>query len=98
MILTSAGFTHLFADKPGSYACVEASEIIVANPDVLVIIEASWDSALNKIDHMHNSSAWCGAPFVKAVLQTLNTAMSDSEKGQVVLELPSELDQLLIEN
>ncbi len=37
-------------------------------------------------------------PFVKAVLQTLNTAMSDSEKGQVVLELPSELDQLLIEN
>ena len=65
LILTSAGFTHLFADKPGSYACVEASEIIDANPDVLVIIEASWDSALNKIDHMHNSAAWCAAPFVK---------------------------------
>ncbi len=36
--------------------------------------------------------------FVKAVIQTLNAALSDSEEGQAVLALPSELDQLLIEN
>lgn len=65
LILTSAGMTNLFSDLEGSYACVNASTIIDANPDVLVIVEASWDSALNKIDHMHNSSAWCSAPFVQ---------------------------------
>ena len=32
---------------------------------MLVIVEASWDSALNKIDHMHNDSAFCGARFVQ---------------------------------
>ena len=54
LIMQAAGFTNLFADKEGSYACVDASEVIAANPDVLIIIEASWDSALNKIDYMHN--------------------------------------------
>ena len=39
--------------------------IIDASPDVLIIVEASWDSAINKIDYMHNSSAWCNAPFVQ---------------------------------
>lgn len=39
--------------------------IIDADPDVLIIVEASWDSAINKIDYMHNSSAWCNAPFVQ---------------------------------
>jgi len=65
LILTAAGMTNLFADLEGSYDCVNASTIIDANPDVLVIVEASWDSALNKIDYMHNSSAWCAAPFVQ---------------------------------
>ena len=65
LIMQAAGFTNLFADKEGSYACVDASEVIAANPDVLIIIEASWDSALNKIDYMHNSSDFCGARFVK---------------------------------
>jgi len=39
--------------------------IVDANPDVLVIVEASWDSAINKIDYMHNNSAFCNAPFVQ---------------------------------
>ena len=55
LILTAAGMTNLFADLEGSYDCVSASDIIDANPDVLVIVEASWDSALNKIDYMHNT-------------------------------------------
>ena len=65
LILTAAGMTNLFADLEGSYDCVSASDIIDANPDVLVIVEASWDSALNKIDYMHNNSAFCAATFVQ---------------------------------
>ena len=65
LIMQSAGFTNLFAEKEGSYACVDASEVIAANPDVLIIIEASWDSALNKIDYMHNHTDFCKTKFVK---------------------------------
>ena len=65
LILTASGFTNLFAAKEGSYACVDASEVIAANPDVLLIIEASWSSALSKIDHMHNHSEFCNAKFVQ---------------------------------
>jgi len=65
MILESAGMTNLFGDKEGSYACVTADEIIALNPEVLLLNEASWDTTLNKIDHLHNSSAWCAAPFVQ---------------------------------
>ena len=65
LILNSSGLTNLFADLEGSYDCVNASTIINANPDVLVIVEASWDSALNKIDYMHNHSGFCDTKFVK---------------------------------
>lgn len=65
LIMQAAGFTNKFANKEGSYACVDASEVIAANPDVLIIIEASWDSALNKIDYMHNHSDFCETKFVK---------------------------------
>ena len=65
LILTAAGMTNLFSDMEGSYGCASASQIIDANPDVLVIVEASWDSALNKIDYMHNHSDFCSAKFVQ---------------------------------
>lgn len=71
MILESAGMTNLFGVKDSesfkedNYACVTADEIIALSPDVLLLIEADWDKALNKINHLHNSSAWCAAPFVQ---------------------------------
>ena len=65
LVLNSSGLTNLMGHKEGSYACVNVSEIIAAKPDVLVIVEASWDSAISKIDYMHNHSDFCGARFVK---------------------------------
>ena len=65
LILNASGLTNLFAHLPGSYACVDADEVFSANPDVLVIVEASWDSALNKIDYMHNHTDFCRARFVQ---------------------------------
>ena len=65
LILNSSGLTNLFAHLPGGYACINASKVIKLNPDVVVIVEASWDSALNKIDYMHNQSSFCDARFVK---------------------------------
>ena len=34
-------------------------DIIDSDPDVFVIVDASWDSAIGKIDYLHNHSDYC---------------------------------------
>ena len=34
-------------------------DIIDADPDVFVIVDASWDTAVGKIDYLHNHSDYC---------------------------------------
>jgi hypothetical protein len=92
LILNASGFTNLFAHLPGSYACVNASEVYTANPDVLVIVDASWDSALNKIDFMHNHRHFCGARFVQQadyVMIPFSASALGPRNGAAALDLVS---------
>ena len=49
MIMHEAGFTNLFADRANSWACVTVADIIAAEPDVMIVVEAGFDPALDKI-------------------------------------------------
>ena len=49
MIMKEAGFTNLFADRDNSWACVTVADIIAAEPDVMIVVEAGFDPALDKI-------------------------------------------------
>ena len=40
-------------------------DIIDADPDVFVIVDASWDSAVGKIDYLHNHSDYCNLRAVQ---------------------------------
>ena len=40
-------------------------DIIDADPDVFVIVDASWDTALSKIDYLHNHSDYCNLRAVQ---------------------------------
>ena len=40
-------------------------DIIDADPDVFVIVDASWDSAVGKIDYLHNHTDFCGMRAVQ---------------------------------
>ena len=57
--------TNAFADRPGSWYCVSLQDIIDAEPDVFVIVDASWDTAVGKIDYLHNHSDYCKLPAVQ---------------------------------
>lgn len=59
IIMEEAGLVNAFADRPGSWYCVSIEDIIAADPDVFVIVEASWDSAMKKIDWLHNHTDFC---------------------------------------
>ena len=49
MIMKEAGFTNLFADRDNSWACVTIADIIASKPDVMIVVEAGFDPALDKI-------------------------------------------------
>ena len=66
MLMKEAGFTNVFSGKDGSWGCVKISDVVTADPDVMVIVDAAWDPAMKKIEFLHNhSEALCEAPFVK---------------------------------
>ena len=50
LIMQKSGLTNMFGGLDKGWACVSVSEVRAANPDVIIIVEFAWDSALGKID------------------------------------------------
>jgi len=71
MLMRESGLKNVFEDAEGGWSCVKESAVIKANPDVLVVVDASWDTALGKITWLYNHSGFCatdalqGARFVQ---------------------------------
>ena len=65
LIMKESGLTNVFASESGSWSCVEISELVKKKPDVVVVVDASWDSAIEKIKFMHNHSTLCNENFVQ---------------------------------
>ena len=54
MIMDAVGATNIFADTEGTWATVSWEEVLERNPDVIVVIDASWSTAQEKIDLLVN--------------------------------------------
>ncbi|MDO5628980.1 MAG: ABC transporter substrate-binding protein [Mobilicoccus sp.] len=54
LILDTVGATNVFADVEGGWAEVSWERVVEADPDVIVIADASWSPAQDKIDHLEN--------------------------------------------
>ena len=65
IIMQESGLVNAFANKPDSWYCVSMEEIIAADPDVFVIVDANWDNATKKLDYLHNHTDFCGMRAVK---------------------------------
>ncbi len=50
MIIEAVGGENIFADADGNWAEVSWEEVLERNPDAIVIVDASWDPAQDKID------------------------------------------------
>ena len=71
MLMQEAGLKNAFSDRTGNWVCVNVSDIIAVDPDVIVVVEASWDPAMSKIKALYEDNAFCqlsavrGARFVE---------------------------------
>ncbi|PIE21268.1 MAG: iron ABC transporter substrate-binding protein [Arachnia propionica] len=54
IIMDAVGATNIFADVPGNWETMSWEKVIEADPDVIVLAEASWSTAQSKIDYMEN--------------------------------------------
>ena len=70
MLMQEAGLKNIFSNKAGNWVCVNKRDIVAAAPDVIITVDAAWDTALKKINWLYNDTAFCqmdalrGARFV----------------------------------
>ncbi len=57
MIMAAAGLTNIFADVSDTWTSVGWESIIEANPSVIVLVDATWNSAASKIAHLESNPA-----------------------------------------
>lgn len=65
MLIEAAGAENLFADLPGSWADVTWEEVIGRNPQVIVLADATWSTAQEKIDLLNNNPAYASIEAVQ---------------------------------
>lgn len=52
LVLDAVGASNVFADQPGSWVEASWEEVVAADPDVVVLADASWSSAEEKIAYL----------------------------------------------
>ena len=65
LILSESGLTNIYSDVAGSWACVSVSEVLAADPDIMIVVDAGWDTAIGKIEYLHNRTDFCDERFVQ---------------------------------
>ncbi len=64
-IIRQVGGENIFADVKGSWATVNWEDVISRNPDVIVIIEADWSPAAEKIELLTSNPAYTAMTAVQ---------------------------------
>ncbi|MER5458894.1 ABC transporter substrate-binding protein [Micromonospora sp. NPDC002389] len=65
MIMSAAGVTNIFDDLTGSWADTNWEAVVERNPDVIVLVDASWDTAAAKQAFLEKHPALKDLPAVK---------------------------------
>ena len=74
--MKESGITNVFESETGSWNCVDISELVKKKPDIVVVVDASWDSAIEKIKFMHKHAMLCKETFIQkeAIRREANTS------------------------
>jgi iron complex transport system substrate-binding protein len=65
MLMEAVGAENLFADLPGSWGDVTWEEVIGRNPGVIVLADANWSTAQEKIDLLNDNPAFASIEAVQ---------------------------------
>jgi len=64
MILDAAGLTNIFADVQDTWTSAGWESVVEANPDVIVLVDATWNTADSKIALLEGNPATAGLDAV----------------------------------
>lgn len=64
LILESAGFTNIAADVQDTWSSLNWEVVVAADPDVIVLVDASWNTAEDKIAVLEANPATAALPAV----------------------------------
>lgn len=65
MIIDAVGAQNIFDDADGNWASVSWEEVIARDPDAIVVIEADWSPAQEKIDLLQSNPAYASITGVQ---------------------------------
>ncbi|MFJ9691473.1 ABC transporter substrate-binding protein [Kitasatospora sp. NPDC101183] len=54
LVLDAVGARNVFADLPGGWQNTSWEKVVAADPDVIVLADAGWDTAQSKIEYLQN--------------------------------------------
>ncbi|WP_448811574.1 putative F420-0 ABC transporter substrate-binding protein [Agromyces bauzanensis] len=65
MIMDAAGLENVAADVEDTWTSMSWEAIVAANPDVIVLVDAAWNTAEQKIAHLESNPATAALPAVQ---------------------------------
>jgi iron complex transport system substrate-binding protein len=65
MIIEAAGAQNIFDDVEGNWATVSWEEVVIRDPQAIVVIDAEWSTAQEKIDLLRNDPAYSSITAVQ---------------------------------
>lgn len=65
MIMQAAGLENVAADVEDTWTAMGWEAIVAANPDVIVLVDAAWNTARQKIEHLESNAATAALPAVQ---------------------------------
>lgn len=65
MIMSAAGLTNIFADVHDTWTSVGWEPIVAADPDVIVLVDATWNTAASKMATLESNPVTQGLTAVK---------------------------------
>jgi iron complex transport system substrate-binding protein len=66
MIMQAAGLENVAADVHDTWTSMSWEAIVAADPDVIVLVDAPWNTAEQKIAHLEQNAATAALPAVQA--------------------------------
>lgn len=65
MIMDAAGLTNIFADVHDTWSSVGWEQVVAADPDVIVLVDAPWNTAEAKVEMLENTPATAALTAVR---------------------------------
>ncbi len=97
MMMRELGFENIFADIDDTWSNVGWEQVIERNPDVIILVDAAWNTAENKINLLASNPATAVLPAVEEqryLTLPFPAAEAGVRNAQAVVDLADQLAQL----